>query len=286
MSQAIKPIDQFRSQLAHKDTYQQILNYFGGDEEITKKFVSAGVHVVRKTPELLNCERNSLMEALITCADLKMFPSSASGEAFIIPYKKKATFQLGYQGIITLFYRAGVDAITSKIVYEKDTFEYEEGLDRKLIHKPHLGKDKGKPIAVYAIADLNGTRLFHVMGEDEVMEFKNFSQSAGSSFSPWNKNDPELWMWRKTCIKQLGKVLPKNETIAKAIDRDNQDSTVSQDRKRLDTAQLKEESGATVGAITKDPHGDKKETGKKEGTKTESIPGIASNNTGEETIEA
>lgn len=250
----LAPIDHFRGQLAAKDTHQQILNYFGGDEEITRKFMSSAVHVVRRIPELLGCDRNTLMEALITCADLKLFPSSASGEAFIIPYKSKATFQLGYQGIITLFYRAGVDAITSKVVYQKDFFEYEEGLERKLVHRPHLGKDKGDPIAVYAIADLNGTRLFHVMGKDDVMAFREFSQSKGSKYSPWNTNDPELWMWRKTCIKQLGKVLPKNETIAKAIDRDNQDSTVSQAKGRLH--EMKALPGApTIGSLTKDPHG-------------------------------
>jgi len=33
-------------------------------------------------------------------------------------------------------------------------------------------------------------------------------------------------MWKKTVIKQLAKVLPQNETLAKAIEIDNKDSMI------------------------------------------------------------
>lgn len=274
-NKAIQPIDKFRAQLAHKDLHQQVLNYFGGNEDITRKFESSAVHVVRKIPKLLECDRSTLMEALITCADLKLFPSSASGEAYILPYKGKAQFQIGYQGLITLFYRAGVETITSKIVYKNDVFEYEEGLTPKLIHKPNLTEKRGNPTHVYAIAVVNGEKLFHVMSEDDVMKFKKFSQSASSDFSPWNKNDPELWMWRKTCIKQLGKVLPKNETIHKAISRDNQDSTIAQiESRQIDTATLLE-GAPTMGSLTNQKNGKENTKAQEEGQLFE----VAGNNT-------
>lgn len=236
-------IDAFRAQISHKDVYNQILNYFGGDEDLTRKFCSSATHVVRTTPKLLACERSSLMEALITCADLRLFPSSASGEAYVIPYKDKAQFQLGYQGIITLLYRAGVASIKANIVYENDIFDYQEGLDSVLHHKPvEFGQKKGKAIGVYAVAVVNGEKLFHVMSEEDVMKYKKFSKSAGSSYSPWDeKSDPEKWMWRKTCIKQLAKILPKNETLSKAIARDNEDSTIGE-RKSIDVMELKDKA--------------------------------------------
>ncbi len=114
-------------------------------------------------------------------------------------------------------------------MYKNDDFQYEEGLEAHLIHKPNVfAEDKGEAIGVYAVAEMNGTKLFKVMSKAEVMKFKEFSQAKGSDFSPWNaKNDPELHMWRKTVIKQLAKTLPKNETIAKALDLDNQDSVIS-----------------------------------------------------------
>lgn len=253
----ITPIEEFRGQLAHRDIQTQILNYFGGDEDVTRKFMSSAVHVCRTVPELLKCNRASLMEALITCADVKLFPSSVSGEAYILPYAGEAKFQLGYQGLITLFYKAGVQAITSKIVYSNEKFEYEEGLNPRLIHIP-LMDNRGEAVAVYAIADLNTKRIFHVMSKADVMKIKDMSKAKNSKFSPWNTNDPELWMWRKTCIKQLGKVLPKNETIAKAIDRDNQDSIVSE-RKTFDAKNVTE-GAPTMGSlqVKNKKHGEEK----------------------------
>ena len=65
------------------------------------------------------------------------------------------------------------------------------------------------------------------------MHLKKFSKSAngqyGDKYSPWNPdNDPELNMWRKTAIKQIAKILPKNEEIYKALDTDNGDSDIKE----------------------------------------------------------
>lgn len=221
------PLEVFKVQLA-KDYQNQVTNYFSGDKEKAMKFMSAVVHSTQKVPALLECSRETLMTAFMACAEYQLYPSSVSGEAYVLPYKGKAQFQLGYQGLITLFYRAGVSAINTQIVYENDLFEYEEGLNAKLVHKPtQFGQPKGEAIGVYAIAEVNGAKIFKAMGKDEVLKFREFSQAKGSDFSPWNaKNDPELHMWRKTCIKQLAKVLPKNETINKAIAKDNEESTL------------------------------------------------------------
>jgi len=53
-----------------------------------------------------------------------------------------------------------------------------------------------------------------------------FSQSYNTEFSPWKeKNDPELWMWKKTVLKQSAKLVPKNEILVKAIEYDNSEDT-------------------------------------------------------------
>ena len=55
------------------------------------------------------------------------------------------------------------------------------------------------------------------------MKFKEMSQGAASTYSPWNqKNDPELWMWKKTAIRQLFKSLPKTSAMQKALAIDSQ----------------------------------------------------------------
>jgi len=62
-------------------------------------------------------------------AELGLFPSTVSGEAYILPYyngttkRLEAQFQLGYKGIITLLYRAGITSVYSDIARENDKFE-------------------------------------------------------------------------------------------------------------------------------------------------------------------
>jgi recombination protein RecT len=236
-SAQVTPVDQLKKELA-RDYQKQVENYFRGDKQKAMKFMSAAVYSVQKTPGLLECDRQTLFIALMTCAELELFPSDASGEAYIIPYKGKAQFQLGYQGSITLLYRSGVEAVNTQLICKNDTFEYEEGLEPKLIHKPAVfEKDgRGEPIGVYAIAVVNGQKLYKVMSAAEVLKFKEFSKAKGSEFSPWNSsNDPEKWMWRKTAIKQLAKVLPKNDALQRAFSEDNKDSVVS-DVPQLDAA--------------------------------------------------
>lgn len=219
-------LEVFKTEL-NRDYLKQVTNYFNGEKEKAMKFMSAAVYSVQKTPKLLECDKQSLMTALMTCAEYGLYPSNASGEAFILPYAGKAQFQLGYQGVITLLYGAGVQSISASIIREKDQFEYEEGLEPKLVHKPDvMSADRGKAIGAYAVAVVNGQKMFKVMNEAEIMRFKDFSKAKSSDFSPWNSNDPELWMWKKTVIRQLSKVLPKNERLMKAFEADNEDSNI------------------------------------------------------------
>src|SRR3990167_10425720 len=109
---------------------KQIQNYFG-DEKKALEFLSSAVATVQRTPKLLYCTPASLINSLMLMASLKLMPSGVSGEAYVLPYKNKgideAQFQLGYQGLVTLFYRAGVRSIVAEIVREKDKFTYKNG---------------------------------------------------------------------------------------------------------------------------------------------------------------
>ncbi len=242
----------FKQQLAGADLQKQLLNYLGQDQDRLRKMQSAVITSVQKVPDLLTCDRNSMMQAIIACAEYNLYPSAVSGEAFILPYKGKAQFQLGYQGIITLLYRAGVDAVNTQIVYDSDTFEYEEGLDSKLVHVPtKFGQKRGEAIGVYAIAAVNGQKIYKVMSRDEVMSIKALSSARDSKYSPWNSNDPQLWMWRKTCLKQLAKVLPKNDTLIEAIGQDNEESVIADipNRRVINTEALRQDA-PTMGKLS------------------------------------
>lgn len=219
-------IDVLRGNLAAPEFEKSIQSYYKGNKHEALKFKTSIIDYVRAVPKLLECDRISLLSAFAKSAQFRFMPSNVGGECYILPYGGQAKFQLGYQGIITLLFRTNkISTITSHIIYANDGFDYEEGLDSKLVHKPAMfGKPKGDPIGVYTVVTMtDGNKSFKVMDKDGVMGIKKLSKAQSSKESPWNSDkDPELWMWKKTCLIQHAKLLPKTEEIIEAIGRDNE----------------------------------------------------------------
>lgn len=231
--------------------YMKQINNFFGDDKRAMKFLSGVMASVQKLPDLLNCEPKSLINSFMSMAQLGFMPSDVSGEAYVLPYNvrgvKTAQFQMGYQGFLTLFYRAGVKSIRSEIVRKNDVFDFTNGKVTHTIDIFKSNEERGEAIGAYAVASVNGEEISKVMNAKDILAFgARFSKSFKTDFTPWKENnDPELWMWKKTVIKQLAKMLPKNEIIDKAISEDNKDSVISD---RLEKA--KEESeGLKMGEL-------------------------------------
>lgn len=224
-----------------KNYLTQIKNFFG-DEKQAMKFLSSMMASVQKTPDLLDCDPTSLVNSFMTMAQLGLMPSGVSGEAYVLPYYDKgvrvAQFQLGYQGLVTLFYRAGGTSLRAEIIREHDDFSYVNGVATHRIDILKSRTQRGKVVGALAAAIVNGHELVKVMNVDDILDMgRKFSKSFNSKHTPWNEeSDPELWMLKKTVLKQLGKMLPKNETIAQAIAADNEDSVIS-DRKISELAE-------------------------------------------------
>lgn len=233
MTQAIQ---KFTSDLSiadfiNKNYLTQIKNYFS-DNQKALEFLSNIRAEIQRNPKLLECDPETLINAFITMASLKLMPSGVTGEAYVLPYKNKgvmeAQFQLGYKGLVTLIYRSGIKSIRAEIVYKNDKFSYENGVIK---HSPDVfAEDRGNAIGSYVIIETEtGGAISKVMKKSEIMDIaKKFSKSFGTSFSPWNaEKDPCLNMWKKTVLKQVAKFVPTNETISKAIAEDNKDSIIS-----------------------------------------------------------
>lgn len=216
------PIETLRGNM-EGEFIKTVVNYYRGNEQEALSFKTAAVDYVRRVPKLLECNRISLLSAFVQAAQFRFMPSGVMGEAYIIPYGNEAKFQIGYQGIVTLLYRAGVKGISANVVYKNDEFNYEEGLNPILYHKPApFGTPRGEAVGVYTVAQLEGgARTFKVMDKDAVMAIKALSKAKASKESPWNSDkDPELWMWKKTCLIQHAKMLPKTQELQKAIEAD------------------------------------------------------------------
>lgn len=185
-----------------------------------ERYVRSFMTQIRQTPKLLDCSKASLLGAMMTGTALGLDPSPSLGEFYILPYGGEAQFQLGYKGMLSLAYRAGVKRIWAHEVCENDEFSLVWGDTEKMEHKPCLDNEKGRGavIGYYCAATLpNGETMSYYMTKAEVIEHgKRFSKSYGRG--PWATDFDE--MAKKTCAKQLFKWLPKSTEMAHAIERD------------------------------------------------------------------
>lgn len=189
-----------------------------------ERFTRMALSALNATPKLKECSQMSFLGALMNAAQLGLEPNTPLGQAYLIPYRNKGQmecqFQIGYKGLIDMVYRnENIQTVQSQCVYENDEFEYELGLEPKLIHKPAL-KDRGDLILVYALwKSKNGGYGFEVMSKEDIdAHARKFSQSFGSSYSPWKTNYEE--MAKKTVIKKCLKYAPLKSDFVRAVSND------------------------------------------------------------------
>lgn len=97
------------------------------------RFARIIANEVRRTPDLADCPRESVIGAAMTCAELGFEPGPALGHAWIIPRTLKgrglvANFQLGYKGLVALLWESDkISWINSRVVCVGDRFEYSLG---------------------------------------------------------------------------------------------------------------------------------------------------------------
>jgi recombination protein RecT len=185
-----------------------------------ERMLRIAITELKKTPKLLQCTPATFMSAIIQCSQLGLEPGNNLGHAYLIPYDNKKNNStecqviIGYRGMLELAKRSGqIVSIQTQVVYERDFFEFEYGLNPQLRHIPSLS-DRGNFKYVYACAILkDGGNQFEVMSNEEVK--KIMAQSKYSKFGPWQTHYDE--MARKTVIRRLFKYLPISIELTKAI---------------------------------------------------------------------
>jgi recombination protein RecT len=194
-----------------------------------ERIVRIALTTLRMNPKLYQCNPQSFLGALFQCAQLGLEPN-IEGQAYIIPYNVKgdlmAQFQLGYKGLVELFWRhQQATSLQMEKVYENDEFNYDLG-ENTISHRPAL-KERGEVTQYYAIARL-GThgKIFKVMSKDDAMKFatrfsKCYDRKTGQFYAetPWKDHFDA--MAQKTILIQLMKILPKSIEIQRALSMDS-----------------------------------------------------------------
>ena len=197
---------------------------------------------IKINPQLLECERDSLLAGIMTGAQLGVELNTPLGQAYLIPRKKSikmpngqwhkimlAQFQLGYQGIIDLAYRSGsyLDLYCEE-VYSNDSFYYKLGLKRDLEHRPCEDADRGELTHIYAVYHTkNGGFDFQVWPVSKITAHaKKYSDLWNADKGEWVGGDKCAWvnnfigMAKKTVLKALLKYAPKSIEFAKELETD------------------------------------------------------------------
>lgn len=189
-----------------------------------ERFTRMALSCLNTTPKLAECSQMSFLSALMNAAQLGLEPNTPTGQAYLIPFRNKGRmecqFQVGYKGLLDLVYRnPDIQTVQAQCVYENDTFEYELGLEPRLVHKPAL-KDRGTMICAYALwKSKNGGFGFEVMSKEDIdAHARKFSQGFSSGYSPWKTNYEE--MAKKTVIKKCLKYAPIRSDFTRQISND------------------------------------------------------------------
>lgn len=222
-----KPMDRFKQELVAREGHLRSLL---PQTMTVDKFQAIVVAAVADNMDLLDCDRGSLLKACLNAAELGLSLNKNMGEADILKVwdgrmkKNVAQFRPRYKGLMKLALQAGeVLKIESRLVYEKDVFEVEEGIEPRIIHKHGLS-DRGEKIGAYCVWKLkNGETQFEIMSKEEILSIRNRSSSKtkeGVIVGPWKTDEAE--MWRKTVVRRASKYMPLSTEAQRAVMVDNQ----------------------------------------------------------------
>ena len=220
-SRDLKPLDDVRGLL---DQMKPQLQLALPKHLTVDRLLRIAITACQNTPKLLDCERRSLLSAVMTCAQLGLEPDGVLGQAYLVPFKGRVQFIAGYKGLLTLARNTGqVTAINAQLVRENDRFDYEYGLNERLEHRPAEG-DRGEITHFYAYAKFtDGGHYFEVMTKAEVDKVRDKSEGyqafkAGRIKStPWDSHYEQ--MGRKTAIRRIANYLPMDVQRAILLER-------------------------------------------------------------------
>jgi recombination protein RecT len=160
------------------------------------------------------------LATLLDCARLGLEPGTE--QFYLTPRRVKGGSTeilgiVGYQGLIELMYRAGaISSVVAECVHANDSFSFRPGVDQVPLHEIDWDSDDRGPLRlVYAFARMRdgATSKVVVLNRAAIENLKKTSQGSDSQYSPWNTNEPAMWL--KSAVRQLAKWVPTSSEYVK-----------------------------------------------------------------------
>lgn len=209
-----------RTDVARRDEAQQQAVQLSREEarKFIEPFLPEGMSVERvaatiqlaikndETGALRKCTRESLV---LGAARILQWHLDLGTTAYLIPFGNKAVPVASYQGLASLAIASrAVRFFDPQVVRDGDVFEYQLGTEGFVRHRP-LSKNTGPITHVYCVVTLPyGAKVFDVMSIEEVDEVRlTYSKQ-------WKKGPCPAWYAKKTIIRRVTKMLPKDPALA------------------------------------------------------------------------
>lgn len=186
----------------HSDTYKKLFNDTFGDPAVAQKFVAEISTVVSNNPKLQDCDIKTTVSAGMLAQSLNLPLAPTLGFAYVIPYGNKATFQIGWKGLVQLAIRTGYyERIGVKPVHKGELAGLDEFGDTVIKFREDC---ENNPIVGYfAYFKLtNGfVKTLYWSKEQCEKHGKQYSQEFKNGRGKWVEAFDEMSM--KTVLKQL-----------------------------------------------------------------------------------
>lgn len=175
-------------------------------EKEAKRFCSALISIYNGSAQLQECDPRSITAAAGLAAVTGLSISPSLGQAYIVPYKRKAQFMVGWKGLVQLAHRTGkYTALNAGKVCEGEI----TGIN-PVTGEAILGEKTSDEVVGYVayMRLVNGFEKTLYMTKAEIEEHAlKYSQSyaydkrSGKKSSPWSTNFDA--MASKTVLKRL-----------------------------------------------------------------------------------
>lgn len=194
------------------DAYKRLINNTLGDPKRSAKFIAGITSAVATNQTLQECDAGSILSGALLGEALNLSPSPQLGQYYLVPFKGKAQFQLGYKGYIQLAIRSGqYKKLNVLAIKEGELISYDalnEEIDVKLIDDEEE-RENANTIGYYAMFEYtNGFRKTLYWSKNKMKKHATqYSQSYmkdikdGTRYSFWSKDFDGMAF--KTMLRQL-----------------------------------------------------------------------------------
>lgn len=193
----IAKVDVFKNALNDGTVRAQLKNSL---KENSGAFMSSMLDLYSGDTYLQSCDPKAVVAECVKAAVLNLPLVKSLGFAYVVPYKNRPTFIIGYKGLIQLAQRTGqYKTINAGVVYEGELNKIDKLSGELDLSGERLSDDVVGYFAYFKL--ISGFEKTLYMEKKDVDAWRNCYSKAKSENTPWGTEYDKMAM--KTCLRRL-----------------------------------------------------------------------------------